>query len=427
MRRVGALQGAGGHRRRPAARHGVAPTLFHGRGGSVGRGGGPTYLAIQSQPPGSIDGTLRVTEQGEMIQAKFGLPRSPCGRSRSTRRRRSMRCCRPRLRSKPEWRRVMDGLAARRRGLIRSVVHEDPRFLRYFRRRRRLPELDGCTSAAVRRGDAGGGLRAAARDSVAVRVDSDAAVAAAWLGVEVRSTADAAMRTRCSRSMYARVAVLRVDDRPARDGAGEGGCRALRPTTIALAPADLQPFGSTLRARLARATAAVLAVTGQRHLLDANPVLRRSIDVRNPYVDPINLVQVELLRRLRGADPRSRAGRRVCRDGERHRGRPAKYGLMFACPRRRGAETQRHSLSRRHGQPSTCWPLAAPRENANNGNARSPLSRAFCIPCFVSRRRAYGARRRLPRSLLAQPTEKNILLRTSLCLRASLEVAPIPR
>ena len=54
--------------------HGVPVTLFHGRGGSVGRGGGPTHLAIQSQPPGSIDGTLRVTEQGEMIQAKFGLP-----------------------------------------------------------------------------------------------------------------------------------------------------------------------------------------------------------------------------------------------------------------------------------------------------------------------------------------------------------------
>ncbi len=53
---------------------GVQVTLFHGRGGSVGRGGGPTHMALQSQPPGSIDGTLRVTEQGEMLQALFGLP-----------------------------------------------------------------------------------------------------------------------------------------------------------------------------------------------------------------------------------------------------------------------------------------------------------------------------------------------------------------
>ena len=49
-------------------------TLFHGRGGSVGRGGGPTHLALKSQPPGSMDGTLRVTEQGEMLQALFGFP-----------------------------------------------------------------------------------------------------------------------------------------------------------------------------------------------------------------------------------------------------------------------------------------------------------------------------------------------------------------
>jgi phosphoenolpyruvate carboxylase len=66
-----------------------------------------------------------------------------------------------------------------------------------------------------------------------------------------------------------------------------------------LVAADLQPFGESLRARLTQATAAVLTSTGHERLLDDNQVLRRSIDVRNPYVDPINLLQVELLRRLR--------------------------------------------------------------------------------------------------------------------------------
>jgi phosphoenolpyruvate carboxylase len=66
-----------------------------------------------------------------------------------------------------------------------------------------------------------------------------------------------------------------------------------------LVPADLQPLGAELRGRLARAIAVVLDVTGHRELVESNRVLRRSIDTRNPYVDPINLVQIELLKRLR--------------------------------------------------------------------------------------------------------------------------------
>jgi phosphoenolpyruvate carboxylase len=72
-----------------------------------------------------------------------------------------------------------------------------------------------------------------------------------------------------------------------------------------LVPASLQPVGEDLRARLARAVQAVRAVSGHGDLLEATPVIRRSIDVRNPYVDPLNLVQVELLRRMRERpDPR---------------------------------------------------------------------------------------------------------------------------
>ena len=69
-----------------------------------------------------------------------------------------------------------------------------------------------------------------------------------------------------------------------------------------LVPAAVRPLGDGLRDRLARAVTALLQVTGHRHLLESNPVLRRSIDVRNPYVDPINLVQIEVVRRLRQGD-----------------------------------------------------------------------------------------------------------------------------
>jgi phosphoenolpyruvate carboxylase len=75
-----------------------------------------------------------------------------------------------------------------------------------------------------------------------------------------------------------------------------------------LAPADLQPFAASLRDRLAQTTNAVLAITGRDALLADNPVLRRSIAVRNPYVDPINLVQVELLRRLAALRDETRTG-----------------------------------------------------------------------------------------------------------------------
>jgi phosphoenolpyruvate carboxylase len=69
-----------------------------------------------------------------------------------------------------------------------------------------------------------------------------------------------------------------------------------------LVPDALRPIGDELRDRLSRAVAALLKVTGHQHLLEGNPVLRRSIDVRNPYVDPINLVQIEVVRRLRQGD-----------------------------------------------------------------------------------------------------------------------------
>src|SRR5207237_5930397 len=123
-------------------RSGVAVTLFHGRGGSVGRGGGPTYLALQSQPSGSIDGTIRVTEQGEMIQALFGLPGIATRTMEVYASGTLDAWLTPAAAPRDEWRACMDRLAADGARRYRSYVHENPEFLEYFRTATPLPELE---------------------------------------------------------------------------------------------------------------------------------------------------------------------------------------------------------------------------------------------------------------------------------------------
>src|SRR5204863_8414350 len=106
------------------ARHAVSLTLFHGRGGSVGRGGGPTHLAIRSQPPGSIAGRLRVTEQGEMIQTKFGLVDIAVRTMEVYTTATLEATLAPASQPKPEWRDAMDRLSERARASYRSVVYD---------------------------------------------------------------------------------------------------------------------------------------------------------------------------------------------------------------------------------------------------------------------------------------------------------------
>src|SRR5512132_3409702 len=123
-------------------RAGVDVTLFHGRGGSVGRGGGPTYLALRSQPGGSIDGSIRVTEQGEMIQALFGLP-GIAARTMEVYTTGTLDAwLSPATQPPAEWRACMDRLSADAACGYRSHVHENPAFLEYFRTATPLPELE---------------------------------------------------------------------------------------------------------------------------------------------------------------------------------------------------------------------------------------------------------------------------------------------
>jgi phosphoenolpyruvate carboxylase len=285
------------------ARHGVQLTLFHGRGGSVGRGGGPTHLAIQSQPPGSIAGRLRVTEQGEMIQAKFGLldiaVRTMEVYTTATLEATLGQATGPAR----EWRGVMDRLSERARRSYRGVVYENPEFLDYFHTATPEPELRAIRigSRPPRRSGGAGveGLRAIPWQFAWTQTRL---LLPSWLGVE-DALAESSTRGEDAvlKTMYERWPFFQSTLDLIEMVLAKADSRIAAEYDRRLVPPERQPLGHDLRSRLARATAAVLAITGHRQPADATPVLRRSIDVRNPYVDPINLVQIELLARLRQA------------------------------------------------------------------------------------------------------------------------------
>ena len=288
---------------------GVHLTLFHGRGGTVSRGGGPTYLAIQSQPPGSVQGDLRITEQGEMIQAKFGLP----GIAERTLELYTTAVLQATKRPAPpalaEWRDLMAQLARNSRSVYRSFV-ENEEFIRYFRAATPVAELDGLNiGSRPSRRRASGGLESLRAIPWVFAWTQMRMMAPSWLGVgEALQQAVDDAKLPMLREMYRGWPFFRSTLSLVEMVLAKTAPRIAELYEQRLVPSNLRPLGQDLRRRHTRTVDALLAVTGQERLLEENPVLRRSIDVRNPYVDPINLVQVELLHRLRssGGDERLR-------------------------------------------------------------------------------------------------------------------------
>lgn len=287
-----------------ARRHGVRLTLFHGRGGSVGRGGGPTHLAIQSQPPGSIAFTIRVTEQGEMVDAKFGLP-AIAERTLEVYATATLEASLLDSTPVPDaWRTRMQALADASRAHFRKYVYETPEFIDYFRTA--TPELELGrlrTGSRPARRNSDGGVRSLRAIPWVFAWTQTRLLLASWLGVGVAlEQAFAEGHGEELRAMYAGWPFFRSTLSLIEMVVAKASPEIAALYDAALVPEPLRPIGVALREDLARTRRAVLVVTGHAELLEDNPVLRRSIDVRNPYVDPINLVQAELLRRLREPD-----------------------------------------------------------------------------------------------------------------------------
>ncbi|MDP2132317.1 MAG: phosphoenolpyruvate carboxylase, partial [Sulfuritalea sp.] len=301
------------------ARHGITLRLFHGRGGSVGRGGGPSYQAILAQPQGAVQGQIRITEQGEVIASKYANPE--LGRRNleilAAATLEATLLAHEHDAPRPEFLAAMEELSATAFTAYRGMVYETPGFEQYFWESTVIAEI-----AALNIGS-----RPASRKKTTAIEDLRAIpwvfswaqcrlMLPGWFGfgaavVAFRAThgdAGMALLREMNREWgFFRALLSNMD-------------MVLGKSDIAIAERYSQlvkdealrnTIFPRLKAEWQASIAALLAITGQGELLDGNPLLKRSIRNRFPYLDPLNHVQIELLRRHRAGETDDRVQRGI--------------------------------------------------------------------------------------------------------------------
>jgi phosphoenolpyruvate carboxylase len=287
-----------------ARRRGVELTIFHGRGGSAGRGGGPTHAAIASQPAGHPPGRLKLTEQGETISFKYSLE-GLAQRNLDAALAGTLLATFPDMLAAPpssEDRALLDRLAEESCHAYRAFVRDDDRFVSFFRSFTPVDELAllEIASRPARRPRNENYLASLRAIPWVFAWTQNRVLLPAWFGA---GTAFAQVEAGALRDLYERLAFVRavIDNLE----------MTLAKSSLPIARGYLRlvddgALFAEIEAEHARAVAGVLAATGSARLLERQPMLRRSIDLRNPYVDPMNALQVELLRRHRAGDESAR-------------------------------------------------------------------------------------------------------------------------
>ncbi|MET0390799.1 MAG: phosphoenolpyruvate carboxylase [Polyangiales bacterium] len=283
----------------------VKLTLFHGRGGTIGRGGGPIYLSILSQPPGSVDGRLRVTIQGETLETLFGLSDLAVESLELYTNATLDATLHPPAGPSPEQRELMQRMARLAAAAYRRVVRGDGEFLRYFQAATPINEL----------GRLNIGSRPAKRNKGTIALENLRAIPwifawtqtrlhlPAWLGTgEALTTlfeegAEHAVRELATEWPFFRSLLDLLEMVLAK---ADPDIAAYYDRV--LVPDDLRALGQDLRASCRTTIDSILRAKQQAHLLDGDPELRRALELRNPYVDPLNVLQAELLQRVRATD-----------------------------------------------------------------------------------------------------------------------------
>lgn len=281
--------------------HGVRLRLFHGRGGTVGRGGAPAHMAILSQPPGSVNGQFRVTEQGEMIRFKFGLPRIAIQSLQLYASAVLEATLLPPPVPEPAWRELMQHLADRSVEVYRSVVRDDPQFVEYFRQatpEQELAKLPLGSRPARRKMQ--GGVESLRAIPWIFAWTQTRLMLPAWLGAgQALKESMEAGNTDMLRDMMSQwpFFLTRIEMLEMVLSKADGSIARFYEER--LADPALWPLGTQLRDALEQIIETVLELRQTDTLLAHNPALDESVAVRNPYTDPLHLLQAELLQRTR--------------------------------------------------------------------------------------------------------------------------------
>jgi phosphoenolpyruvate carboxylase len=300
---------------------GVAVTLFHGRGGSIARGGGPAAKAILAQPAGLRDGAIRVTEQGEVLSTRYHDPdlahrileQMAYGVMLG------IQAAAAEAQVPQDWRDTMEEMSRTGFAAYKALVHDDPEFLAFWRQATPIDEISN--------------LKLGSRPTYRRATQSVSDLRAipwvfswmqsrfnfpGWFGLGTALTSvlrrGAKERERL-RAMHAGWPFFQtlIDNAQLTMRKADMGIASLYAGLVEDAKIRRRMLG-ILNAEFERTEAAILKVTGQKRLLGREPVLLRSVELRNPYIDPLNYIQVDMMRRLRSGatlDPREADGIRA--------------------------------------------------------------------------------------------------------------------